>query len=69
MTYGANAAPNPTPRADTARAVHCETCNGWGSVITRQQRHELCRACQPSADRGDGDSSNATRSPIGDQAR
>ncbi|GAA2644266.1 hypothetical protein GCM10010307_48450 [Streptomyces vastus] len=29
-----------------ALARDCERCNGWGTVITPQARHELCAACQ-----------------------
>ncbi|MFF0134544.1 hypothetical protein ACFYTG_54770 [Streptomyces mirabilis] len=46
MTYGAMAAPDSNPRANTALAAGCELCYGWGSVITFQGRHELCQACQ-----------------------
>ncbi|WP_331764994.1 hypothetical protein OG747_48550 (plasmid) [Streptomyces sp. NBC_01384] len=46
MTYGAMAAPDSNPRANTALAAGYELCYGWGSVITFQGRHELCQACQ-----------------------
>lgn len=53
---GATPAPDPTPRANAALAADCDHCNGWGSVITRQGRHELCPVCQPGADRAPRDS-------------
>jgi hypothetical protein len=53
MAHGADCAPSaqrPAPsagrRADLARAVGCEVCQGWGTVVTDEGRHELCRACQ-----------------------
>ncbi|POX42805.1 hypothetical protein [Streptomyces sp. Ru72] len=61
MTHGANAAPDPNPRADAASAHGCEVCNGWGSVITHWGRHELCSTCQPHADREDHDTSTASQ--------
>lgn len=33
MTYGAMAAPDSNPRANTALAAGCEPCYGWGSVM------------------------------------
>ncbi|GAA3810128.1 hypothetical protein [Streptomyces chiangmaiensis] len=50
MIHGATPAPDPAPRADTALAVDCAMCNGWGSVVTSQGQHELCPSCQPEAD-------------------
>ncbi|OUD01237.1 hypothetical protein CA983_21305 [Streptomyces swartbergensis] len=37
---------SPTPRPDVALARGCERCNGWGTVVTPEGRHELCAACQ-----------------------
>ncbi|WP_251096613.1 hypothetical protein [Streptomyces sp. Caat 7-52] len=51
MTYGTMAAPESNPRANAASAAGCEVCNGWGSVITFQGRHELCQACQSPTER------------------
>ncbi|UXY32164.1 hypothetical protein [Streptomyces sp. HUAS TT20] len=57
MTYTTTAAPESNPRANVALAVGCELCNGWGSVITFQGRHELCQACQSPTERECHDSS------------
>jgi hypothetical protein len=53
------AAPASNPRADAALAAGCGTCNGWGSVITSQGRHELCLTCQARA----GDTSQTEAAP------
>lgn len=37
---------SPAPRPDLALAQDCEQCNGWGTVVTPENRHELCPACQ-----------------------
>lgn len=55
MAHGAShhAPPShPGPRADTARARDCSECNGWGTVVTEEGRHELCAACQAPAGPG-----------------
>ncbi|MFE2099471.1 MULTISPECIES: hypothetical protein [unclassified Streptomyces] len=57
MTYGTTAAPESNPHANAALAADCEVCNGWGSVITSQGRHELCQACQSPTERECPDSS------------
>ncbi|MEV8561608.1 hypothetical protein ACIBJF_52880 [Streptomyces sp. NPDC050743] len=57
MTYGTMAAPESNPRANAALAADCEVCNGWGSVITFQGRHELCQACQSPTEHESHDSS------------
>lgn len=60
MAYRATvAAPASNPRADAALAAGCDTCNGWGSVITSQGRHELCLTCQPRA----GDTAQTEAAP------
>jgi hypothetical protein len=46
MAYGADAAPEPAPRADPLLARGCEVCLGWGTVITDAGLHELCPGCQ-----------------------
>ncbi|MFF3906386.1 hypothetical protein ACFYZJ_10295 [Streptomyces sp. NPDC001848] len=62
MTHGANAAPAPNPRADATSAFGCETCSGWGTVIT-QGRHELCFTCQPHTDEEDDNSTTSQTTP------
>ncbi|MET8454259.1 hypothetical protein [Streptomyces sp. NPDC005209] len=57
MTYGTMAAPESNTRANAALAADCEVCNGWGSVITFQGRHELCQACQSPTEHESHDSS------------
>lgn len=51
MTHGTMAAPEANPRANAALAADCEVCNGWGTLITSQGRHELCQACQSPTER------------------
>ncbi|MEU0335638.1 hypothetical protein [Streptomyces sp. NPDC006193] len=46
MAHGAHRHLMP-PRPDLALARDCEQCLGWGTVVTRDGDHELCRACQP----------------------
>ncbi|MER6434329.1 STAS domain-containing protein [Streptomyces sp900105245] len=46
MVYGADRVSGTVPRADLARAAHCEVCRGWGTIITEDWRHELCPVCQ-----------------------
>jgi hypothetical protein len=36
----------PAPRPDLALAPDCPECYGWGTVVTPENRHELCPACQ-----------------------
>lgn len=47
MAYGAHHSPFPPPHPDLGLARHCEHCLGWGTVVTRDGEHELCRTCQP----------------------
>ncbi|GAA2622183.1 hypothetical protein GCM10010307_06560 [Streptomyces vastus] len=61
MGHALAATPDPTPRANAALAADCQTCNGWGSVLTCGGRHELCPECQSRGDQGRTDSSNAAR--------
>ncbi|MBL1082565.1 hypothetical protein JK359_11320 [Streptomyces actinomycinicus] len=56
MTYGAHRTPVLPPHPDLGLARDCELCLGWGTVVTRDGDHELCRACQPD---GHGDSTAA----------
>lgn len=53
------AAAASNPRANAALATGCDTCNGWGSVITSHGRHELCLTCQTST----GDTSQIEATP------
>ncbi|MGW2492035.1 hypothetical protein ACWCV9_33095 [Streptomyces sp. NPDC001606] len=46
MAYGARRSPFPLPHPDLTRARDCEHCLGWGTVVTRDGRHELCHTCQ-----------------------
>ena len=54
MAYGAHHSPFPSPHPDLGLARDCAQCLGWGTVVTRDGGHELCRTCQP--DQGDGES-------------
>ncbi|MEU6508437.1 MULTISPECIES: hypothetical protein [unclassified Streptomyces] len=47
MAHGAHHSPLLTPRPDLELARDCEMCLGWGTVVTRDGDHELCRTCQP----------------------
>ncbi|MGW2954585.1 hypothetical protein [Streptomyces eurythermus] len=47
MAHGAHRSPLLPPRPDLALARDCEQCLGWGTVVTRDGRHELCHSCQP----------------------
>ncbi|KOV65474.1 hypothetical protein [Streptomyces sp. MMG1121] len=47
MAHGAHRSPLLPPRPDLGLAHDCEVCLGWGTVVTREGDHELCRACQP----------------------
>ncbi|PKW05747.1 hypothetical protein SAMN05428944_7224 [Streptomyces sp. 1222.5] len=49
MAYGAHRSPLLPPRPDLTLARECEQCLGWGTVVTRDGDHELCRTCQPGA--------------------
>jgi hypothetical protein len=61
MTHGPAAPPDPNPHANATLADGCQTCNGWGSVITPQGHHELCLTCQPRTDQEDRDSGHPSR--------
>lgn len=54
MAYGAHHSPFPSPHPDLRLARDCAQCLGWGTVVTRDGDHVLCRTCQP--DRGGGGS-------------
>ncbi|MEU0007289.1 hypothetical protein ABZ079_24170 [Streptomyces sp. NPDC006314] len=58
MAYGAHHSPYLSPHPDLALARDCEHCLGWGTVVTRDGSHELCRTCQP--DPGDAESGPTT---------
>ncbi|MEU2439627.1 hypothetical protein ACFY9A_07550 [Streptomyces rubradiris] len=47
MAHGAHRSPLLPPHPDLTLARDCEQCLGWGTVVTRDGRHELCHACQP----------------------
>lgn len=49
MAYGSHRSPLLPPRPDLALAHDCEQCLGWGTVVTRDGDHELCRMCQPAS--------------------
>ncbi|MGW2746462.1 hypothetical protein [Streptomyces sp. NPDC001450] len=53
MAHGAHHSPFPSPHPDLRLARDCTQCLGWGTVVTRDGDHELCRTCQP--DQGDGE--------------
>ncbi|MFF5854604.1 hypothetical protein ACFY8B_03030 [Streptomyces sp. NPDC012751] len=60
MAYGAHRSPLLPPRPDLGLARDCESCLGWGTVVTRDGEHELCHACQPGFG-GDGEGSATPR--------
>ena len=51
MAHEAAPAHEPAPRANPALARDCEVCHGWGTVVTAQGLHELCRNCQTGVHR------------------
>ena len=53
MAYGAHPRPFPPPHPDLGLAHDCEHCLGWGTVVTRDGDHELCRTCQTDPDDGE----------------
>ncbi|CAL9323658.1 hypothetical protein [Streptomyces sp. SudanB182_2057] len=57
MAHGAHRSPLLPPHPDLTLARDCEQCLGWGTVVTGDGHHELCRACQP------GPAEAATGSP------
>ncbi|MEU6091523.1 hypothetical protein ABZ865_33050 [Streptomyces sp. NPDC047085] len=52
MAYGAQHSPFSNPHPDLRLARDCDHCLGWGTVVTRDGTHELCRTCQPEPDLG-----------------
>ncbi|MEU6671355.1 hypothetical protein [Streptomyces sp. NPDC046727] len=54
MAYGAQRSHLLPPHPDLTLARDCETCLGWGTVVTRDGDHELCHMCQsdPAVDEG-----------------
>lgn len=54
MAHGAHRSPLLPPRPDPALARDCDQCLGWGTVVTRDGKHELCQACQPGPGQGKG---------------
>lgn len=54
-------APDSIPHANAALAADCDQCHGWGTLITRHGRLELCPTCQADADRAHRDSHPAIR--------
>ncbi|MEU1403150.1 hypothetical protein ABZ471_12435 [Streptomyces sp. NPDC005728] len=53
MAHGAHHTPLLPPHPDVDLARDCAQCLGWGTVVTRDGAHELCRTCQP--DPGDSE--------------
>ncbi|MGW3209942.1 hypothetical protein [Streptomyces sp. NPDC001135] len=58
MAYGSHRTPLLPPHPDLTLARDCEQCLGWGTVVTRDGDHQLCRVCQPASG-GDEDTSPA----------
>ncbi|MFF5029566.1 hypothetical protein ACWERI_29800 [Streptomyces collinus] len=54
MAHGARNSPCLPPHPDLTLARDCEHCLGWGTVVTRDGAHELCRTCQPDTWSDDG---------------
>lgn len=50
MINGSTSEPAPRPRLEQAR--ECDTCRGWGTVVTAEGRHELCPDCQREPNAG-----------------
>ncbi|MEU3528166.1 hypothetical protein AB0E62_30595 [Streptomyces sp. NPDC038707] len=52
MAHGAHPSPLLPPRPDLTLARDCDQRLGWGTVVTHEGHHELCRDCQPGPTAG-----------------